>query len=392
VGAIRFGDTAGKRDVRIDWLRGLAMTCVIVNHSKLSSLLSWFSYERLWVVTAAEVFVVLSGVVLGMVYGRRLARDGWRAVVRGLGRRALLLYGAFVGVTVSVLALAAMGVDVGFLVPTDGETAEWFLAPNTMTTSAWRDVLSMRAGPWPFEIIGLYVWLVAAAIPCLLILRRAGWRVVLAASWALYLWHRVEPHALTSSGFEMAFPLLAWQLLFVHGIVIGYQRNHISGFFARMPSITARVAVLVTAGFTIFAFCCPWSPGPSWLHLRVVSSERFADLYERYFSLSDLGIGRLLNLAIALPVAYLMLTRDWAVTRSLEKVFVVLGQRSLGAFVLHVYGLLLLAHLPLPDGIWVNTLAQVTLVCTIATLLTSAEQLRKRGRSPSLPQAEPLAA
>ncbi len=90
------------------------MTCVIVNHSKLSSLLSWFSYERLWVVTAAEVFVVLSGVVLGMVYGRRLARDGWQAVVRGLGRRALLLYGTFVGVTVSMLALAAIGVDVGF--------------------------------------------------------------------------------------------------------------------------------------------------------------------------------------------------------------------------------------------------------------------------------------
>ena len=88
------------------------MTCVIVNHSKLSSLLSWFSYERLWVVTAAEVFVVLSGVVLGMVYGRRLARDGWRAVVRGLGRRALFLYSMFVGVTVSVLALAAIGVDV----------------------------------------------------------------------------------------------------------------------------------------------------------------------------------------------------------------------------------------------------------------------------------------
>src|SRR5499433_74927 len=121
-------DGAGRRDLRIDWLRGLAMTCVIINHSRISSLLSWFSYERFWVVTAAYVFVVLSGVVLGTVYGRRLARDGWRAVVRGLGRRALLLYGAFVGVTVSLLALAAMGVDVGFLLPTDGETAEWFLA------------------------------------------------------------------------------------------------------------------------------------------------------------------------------------------------------------------------------------------------------------------------
>ena len=72
--------------------------------------------------------------------------------------------------------------------------------------------------------------------------------------------------------------------------------------------------------------------------------------------------------------------------------FVVLGQRSLGAFVLHVYGLLLLAHLPLPDGIWINTLAQVTLVCAIATLLNSAQRLRDRRRSAPLPQAEPLAA
>src|SRR5262247_4303337 len=120
------------RDLRIDWLRGLAMTCVIINHSKLSSILSWFSYERVWVVTAAEVFVVLSGVVLGMVYGRRLARDGWRAVVRGLGRRALLLYSTFVGVTVSVLALAAVGVDVSFLASSDRHAPEWFLAPHTM--------------------------------------------------------------------------------------------------------------------------------------------------------------------------------------------------------------------------------------------------------------------
>ena len=392
VGTVPFCAAPGRRDVRIDWLRGLAMTCVIVNHSKLWSLLSWFSYERFWVVTAAEVFVVLSGVVLGMVYGRRLARDGWRAVVHGLGRRALFLYSTFVGVTVSVLALAAMGIDVGSLAPSNGETAAWFLEPATMTTSAWRDVLLMRAGPWAFEIIGLYVWLVAAAIPCLLMLRHAGWRPLLAASWALYLWYRVDPHTMTMAGFESAFPLLAWQLLFVHGIAIGYHRTEISAFVARLPTITPRVAVLITAGFTIFAFSNPWTAGPSSLHLRIVSADRFAYLYERYFQLSDLGVGRLLNLSIALPVAYVMLTRYWALARPLDTVFVVLGQRSLGAFVLHVYGLLLLAHLPLPEGIWISTLAQVTLVCTIAMLLNSAQGLRYRGRRTSTARAEPLAA
>jgi hypothetical protein len=392
VATLRFYAAPGKRDVRIDWLRGLAMTLVIVNHSKLTSLLSWFSYERLWVVTAAEVFVVLSGVVIGMVYGRRLARDGWRAVVRGLGRRALFLYSMFVGVTVSLLTLAAIGIDVGVVAPSDPEAAAWFLDPATMTAGAWRDVLLMRAGPWAFEIIGLYVWLVAAAIPCLLMLRRAGWRPVLAASWVLYLWYRVDPHTVTTAGFESAFPLFAWQLLFVHGIAIGYHRDEVSAFVARMPAFTPRVAVLITVGFAIFAFCNPWTVGPSWLHLGFVSPDRFATLYARYFTLSDLRIGRLLNLSIALPVAYVMLTRYWALARPLEAVFVVLGQRSLGAFVLHVYGLLLLAHLRLPDGIWIGTLTQVTLVCAIAVLLTSAENLRHRGHRPSPAHAEPLAA
>ncbi len=68
------------------------------------------------------------------------------------------------------------------------------------------------------------------------------------------------------AGFESAFPLLAWQLLFVHGIAIGYHRNDVSAFVARLPRSTPRVALLATAGFTIFAFCNPWADGPSWLH------------------------------------------------------------------------------------------------------------------------------
>jgi hypothetical protein len=380
------------RDLRIDWLRGLAMTCVIINHSKLSSLLSWFSYERFWVVTAAEVFVVLSGVVLGMVYGRRLVRDGWGAVVRGLGRRAALLYITYVGVTVSVVALAILGMDVTSVTTSDGHTPEWFMAPQTMTADAWRDVLLMRAGPWAFEIIGLYVWLVAAAVPCLLILRRAGWRPLVAASWAAYLWYRIQPHALTVAGFEAAFPILAWQLLFIHGLTIGYYRSSISAFIARVPGTVPRAAVVVAAGFALFAFSNPWADGPSWLQLHVLSPERFTHFYEEYFALTDLRIGRLLNLAIALPVGYALLTRFWDLVRPLEAVFVTLGQRSLGAFVLHIYGLLLFSQLQLPYGLWINTVAQVTLVIAIASLLNSAEAFRHRRRHAPIARPEPLAA
>ena len=57
-------------------------------------------------------------------------------------------------------------------------------------------------------------------------------------------------------------------------------------------------------------------------------------------------------------------------------VFVTLGQQSLGAFVLHVYGILLVANLPLAqfDDPLTHTLIQVTLVLAIAVLLNGVRR------------------
>src|SRR6185436_7648900 len=292
----------GHRDLRIDWLRGLAMTCVIINHSKLSSLLSWFSYERFWTVTAAEVFVALSGVVLGMVYARKLNRGDWRGVVRGLGYRALVLYFAFLAVTLSVLLLALAVVDIRALSSPDNPLFNEFLDPRSLDMAAWRDIALMRSGPWAFQIVGLYVWLVPAAIPCLFALRFSGWRPVLAVSWGLYLLYQIAPQSLTPAGFEATFPILAWQLLFVHGIAIGYHRERLGAFVARWPRKVPIAIGGAAAAFAVFALCNPWTDGPHLLRWTLVSPDRFTDLYVRYFSLTDLGMGRLLNLAVALPV------------------------------------------------------------------------------------------
>jgi hypothetical protein len=382
----------GRRDLRIDFLRGLAMTCVIIDHSKMSSLLSWFSYERFWVVTAAEVFVVLSGIVLGMVYGHKLGLGGWPVVVRGLGRRALTLYVAFIAVTLSILVFSLAGFDVHTLTTWDDRPAAWFLDPRTMTAGAWRDIALMRYGPWAFEIVGLYVWLVAAAVPCLVVLHFAGWRPLLAVSWSLYLWYRLAPHLLTAAEFESTFPILAWQLLFVHGLAIGFYRERVSAFVARCPRVVPIVVAGASAAFVVFALCNPRVHGPLWLHWSVVSPERFTYLYTHYFTLPSLGIGRLMNLAVALPVGYALLTWCWAMVRPLGIIFVTLGQQSLGAFVLHVYGLLLIEHMPYADDLWTNTLVQIILIVTIAALLNGAQRVSHGRRTMRAAPARPLAA
>jgi hypothetical protein len=262
-----------------------------------------------------------------------------------------------------------------------------------MTAAAWRDVALMKYGPWTFEIVGLYVMLVLAAIPCLVALRFAGWKPVLATSWALYIFYQFVPGRLTSIEFESVFPLLAWQLLFVHGLTVGYYRESITAAVSRWPKTGLMLTAGGTLAFMALAFSNPHADGPSWLRWSVVSPEHFTYLYDRYFSLSDLGIGRLLNLAIALPLGYVLLQRCWPLVRPLQGIFVTLGQRSLGAFVLHVYGLLLMANLIRVDDVWVNTVAQVMLIVAIAGLLAGFSHLRASRRAPAVtPVRAPLAA
>ncbi|MEQ1909936.1 MAG: OpgC domain-containing protein [Vicinamibacterales bacterium] len=365
------------RDLRIDFLRGIAMVCVIVDHSQRTSLLSWFSYERFWVVTAAEVFVVLSGVVLGMVYGPRLLRDGWLAVMKGLCRRALTLYVAFVAVTLSVLALSVAGIDISSVTTWDPAAVTWFYDPLSMNAADVRDLALLRYGPWAFEIVGLYVWFVLAAGPLLILLRRIGWKALLALSWTVYIGYRLVPMQLTSAEFETVFPILAWQLIFVHGLTIGYQRDQISAYLARGPRVLPIVVGSVSATFMAFALSNPAVSGPSWLHWGVVSPQHFASMYERFFALSDLGIGRVLNLAVALPFGYGLVSWSWSVVGRFQKLFVTLGRGSLGAFVLHVYGLLVLDHLPWTETPWINALMQLALIGSIAALLGGMQQWRR---------------
>src|SRR6185503_20452063 len=172
---------------------------------------------------------------------------------------------------------------------------------------------------------------------------------------------------LTASEFELVFPILAWQLLFVHGITIGYHREDIATIAARSPKALPIGIGCACALFMAFALSNPSVDGPAWLYWRVVSPDRFFALYDKYFSLSDLGIGRLLNLGVALPVGYALLAWQgiWNVAGRLQTLFVTLGQGSLGAFVLHVYGLLLLAHLPETETLWINTVMQVVLIVGI---------------------------
>src|SRR5918992_404975 len=89
----------GRRDRRLDLLRGYAVFAMVVDHFGGESFITPLTGSNRFLVSAAEAFVFLSGFVMGMVYGRRVERAGWVATTEAILRRAALLYLVTVGLT-----------------------------------------------------------------------------------------------------------------------------------------------------------------------------------------------------------------------------------------------------------------------------------------------------
>src|SRR3954447_17721513 len=81
------------RDPRLDLLRGFCVFAMIVDHIGGTSWLYALTGGNRGPVTAAEGFVFLSGLVLGMVSRRRVMRDGLGSAIRSSLSRAWTLYG-----------------------------------------------------------------------------------------------------------------------------------------------------------------------------------------------------------------------------------------------------------------------------------------------------------
>lgn len=362
------------RDLRIDLLRGLIMVYLIIVHFELASALSLFAWDRLAFVSSAEGFVFLSGVVVGMVYRRRLERDGLAAATRLLWQRAWQLYrvNLFVIASIAVFGLIpAINVFefTHWTSPWSGESFPLYPPAGTAWWDSLRQILLLRIGPHQFQVIGLYVVLMAAAPIALYLLgRRLAW-VVLLLSWGAYALNHCLPLNPTGARYEHAFPTLTWQLLFFNGLLVGHYRERTLEFLAGPASrwLVYLCGVLL-AGFLFLANNNPHPLFWPWGQMDVIDPQTFGELYQTWFMKTPLGLGRLLNDVAAFVVVYHLLSRYWRpVERTIGRLLIPLGQNSLYVFILHVYVLLILYNTPLPvlDLFWVNTLLHIGVIAAI---------------------------
>jgi hypothetical protein len=337
----RYPETDEGRDLRWDALRGIG---IIVGAALLLTTLDPLSATTGGAggVTGAEVFLAISGIVLATGYRRRLNALGVGDALSRGWRRAGRLYATTLVVVIAVFALGFVPFVNTTGVSTLADTTSgrvYDLYPNAERLldypppayAVW-DLLLLRMGPWPLIVLGVFIALSVIAPLLLWLLRRRLWWLVVALSLAGFAVSAALPGvARLPTQFDAVYPLLAWQLPFVLGLVVGFHRDVLSRFSRRRGAgAVLLIVVLVWAAVlgsaaTVLPGAAPWlGVGPG-----------------------GLSALRLLDSAALLGVGFAVLTWAWRpLARALSPVWLPFGQASLGVFCAQVFVLIAFASVP----------------------------------------------
>ncbi|HDR2782826.1 TPA: OpgC domain-containing protein [Enterobacter sichuanensis] len=358
----------GDRDLRIDFMRGIALVMMVVAHTEVMSVFNIFSWERFGLTTGAEGFVILSGFMLGMLNRARLQKVVLLTVSWGLYLRAWKIYRVNIIIIVSFTLLAYIPHINVFEVThfTDRFSGEsWSLYPVTpQIKETWFNIiLYLQIGPHQTQILGLYIFLLLLGPLFLGMLQKGKVWWLLGLSLLVYgLWQR-WPLRLTPSEFEFAFPLLAWQFIFVLGMASGWYKAELLSFARTPPGkgvVIALVLVSLVLGFVAQNHTNPFMPPALLMH--VIPPDSFNSFYHTWAAKNGLGPVRVLNDIALMVTVYLVLTYYWTpLNRLLGWFLIPLGQHSLYTFILHVYVVLLVSQFITFD-LWRHAWIENTLV------------------------------
>ncbi|EJF87661.1 OpgC family protein [Bartonella rattimassiliensis] len=204
------------RDTRIDVFRSLALLTIFINHIP-GTLYEYITHKNFGFSDSAEVFVLLSGVSLGLSFHGRLHQKSFAFIIQKLWQRAFQLYGAYLLTTFVTLSLFG---GAFFLWRT-----EKLLSMNnvglffTEPIIAFLSILSFGHQLGYNNILPLYIVLMFFA-PFILYLSCKQTKWLLLGSFMLYFicgFYKIAPPSYPLKGKWFLNPL-SWQFLFVIGL------------------------------------------------------------------------------------------------------------------------------------------------------------------------------
>ncbi|MCC5633106.1 OpgC domain-containing protein [Nostoc sphaeroides CHAB 2801] len=314
----------GKRDLRIDFLRGIAIVSMVFNHLESSSFFSAINRGHIYA-SAAEGFVFISGLVLGMVTLGRIDKVGFSEAMKKLLERSGKLY------LTSFILISVLGL-LSIIAP------GWTRPAFDFAPGSWWQILLAAAtfhlAPPVIDILQLYVLLLLLSPAIFWMLRKGLWLPILAVSWSLWSIQQLHPYALSFHPLDREHPYFAlagWQILYVHGLLAGYYRTKLQELWAKIPKLPLVIGLLLIVIGSITAAHYDIQLG--------IWPAKFSDrvAWLAWTDRSRVGFLRLINHIGLFPLLYIIVDTFWQpLDKTLGKLLINLGQNSLYIYVVHI--------------------------------------------------------
>jgi hypothetical protein len=313
----------------IDGLRGYFLVLMFLTHLGIAGSfnhhpLQLVNHAQLSFVRDAPGFFFLSGLLVGMVYGRRMTRHGFADAASRLWRRAAKLYIYTIVCLVAILVLRA-------ILPGAPQLWSDMLGPfgNGSVSFVVAVVLLLYQVHF-IDILPQFIVYLIAAPPLLWLSLTGRWPWVVVGSALLWLAVQIGGHlplaeAINNglSDFEpelrirAAFNVLAWQLPFFGAMVIGALL--VQGKIELQRIFHPEKTLLVRAFAASLLFFLAFRQG---LNLGIVPRV-IASCFYAYTDLSEFGLVLLLNfVSLSYVTAWLLI----AGPRSKQRLTVMIGR------------------------------------------------------------------
>ncbi|WP_210048480.1 OpgC family protein [Neorhizobium petrolearium] len=218
-----------KRFDIIDGMRGYFLVFMLINHLIFAGgyFLVKINHNQLAFVEDAQGFVFLSGLLIGMVYAKKMMRNGYAAGRAAIYTRAFELYRYAMGIVLVVL-VAQM------LLP--GAYTIWF---NWLGYTNFDDPLRLAAiasflyQPTFMDILPQYIVYMLFAPMLVKLVLEDKWHYVIAGSIILWMTAQLGLQQIVTTplndlvmgaddqGVRVSFNLLGWQIVFYSALVLG---------------------------------------------------------------------------------------------------------------------------------------------------------------------------
>lgn len=306
-----------KRDLRLDLLRGFCVFAMAVDHLDVPTWLYWFTGGNRFFVSAAEGFVFISGLVMGLVYRPLVEREGLAPAVRKAIKRAAFLY------------LMTAFATLGFMWLSSRLGLPW-AAGIDLREAAPRALLLLRTF-YLTDVLMLYTFLVGVSPVAFWLMHRGLTWLALTLSWSAWAYHQAIAYV------DMPWPseenaffyITAWQTLFFTALAIGWHRRELRALGGWLYSWQTFLVSGVLVAFFV------WLWRNSWLIARF--EPEGSQLLAEGFAKWNLPPARMVACAVFFVFCLLLVHYFWRPIRgAIGWLLLPLGESALTAYVAHL--------------------------------------------------------